>query len=111
LLKMCARGDDHAWQVMVSRYQPLIASLILRTSRQFGPSGAQHIDDLIQETFVRLCDDNCRRLRTLDLPSEAAFADYLKVTCAQVVMGNHRAEVAMQRGIRNGNELLNLGTN
>jgi hypothetical protein len=55
LIASCLEADSaSAWREFVARFQPLIASVILRTIRRYGESNLSLADDLVQETFLRL---------------------------------------------------------
>jgi RNA polymerase sigma-70 factor, ECF subfamily len=59
--------DEAAWTEFVRRFQPLIAGIAVkcvlrRPSRKPAP-----IDDLVQDTFVKLCDNIARLCGTLAL--------------------------------------------
>ena len=98
LIASCLDGDtETAWREFVSRFQPLIASVILRIVRRYGPSDYHLVDDLVQETFIRLCRNRGRALRQFHERHEAAIFGYLKVVAASVATDYFRSLNAQKR--------------
>jgi RNA polymerase sigma-70 factor (ECF subfamily) len=98
LIAACLDGDtEAAWREFVARFQPLIASVIFRTVRRYGRSDPDLVDDLIQETFLRLCKNQGRALRQFHEKHEAAIFGYLKVVAASVATDYFRSLNAQKR--------------
>ena len=98
LIASCLEADSaSAWREFVARFQPLIASVILRTIRRYGESNSSLADDLVQETFLRLCKDDCKALRQFEQRHEDAIFGYLKVVAASVAMDHFRGLSAQKR--------------
>src|SRR5215469_6204938 len=67
LVRKCAHsGEIAAWEEFVCRFHRLIAKIILRTCTRHGGSTNQTVDELIQDTYLKLCADNYRLLREFD---------------------------------------------
>ena len=63
-LLACRHTDDGAaCREFVGRFHQLIATVALRIARRWGESSPQLIDGLVQETYLKVCDDNFRMLR------------------------------------------------
>jgi RNA polymerase sigma-70 factor (ECF subfamily) len=90
-------GSPSVWREFVVRFQPLIASVILRRLRRYGDSNSSLVDDLVQETFLRLCKDDCKVLRQFEQRHEDAIFGYLKVVAASVTMDYFRGLSAQKR--------------
>jgi RNA polymerase sigma-70 factor (ECF subfamily) len=56
------------------------------------------VDDLIQETYLKLCAENFRILRTFEQHHTDAFIAYVKVVTANVVRDHFKAAHAQRRG-------------
>jgi RNA polymerase sigma-70 factor (ECF subfamily) len=56
------------------------------------------VDDLIQETYLKLCADNFRILRTFEQHHPDAFIAYVKVVTANVVRDHFKAAHTQKRG-------------
>jgi RNA polymerase sigma-70 factor (ECF subfamily) len=86
LVLACRQTDDvAAWREFVCRFHRLIATVALRVARRWGESSPQLIDDLVQETYLKLCGDNFRMLRKFKSDHPDAFCGYLNVVTANLV--------------------------
>ena len=86
LLHACtSTGDSSAWEEFIRRFHRHIALVALRTARHWGESSQQTVDDLVQETYLRLCRDNCRVLRGFESRHINAFYGFIKVVTANIV--------------------------
>src|SRR5882724_5353716 len=98
ILNACLEtGSESAWIAFVQRFQPLIAGSISRVLRRYGTSSPALIDDLVQETYLRLCRDNCRSLREFKARHEEAIFGYLKVIAISVALDHVRSRAATKR--------------
>src|SRR5580658_4903878 len=67
LIRACLKaGDTAAWEEFVRRFRPVIAGTVLRTARRFGANEPQLTDDLIQDTYLKICANRCRILREFE---------------------------------------------
>ena len=99
LVRKCAgSGDTEAWAEFIRRFQPVIAAAVLRTARHFGEPPRELIDDLTQETYLKLCEDSSRMLRSFQPRHEDAMFGYLKVVAANVVYDHFKSALAGKRG-------------
>lgn len=103
LIQMCVNGDVAAWEEFMRRYNRLIAGVVLRTAQRWGEYSSSAIDDLVQETYLKLCADECRLLRAYDPKHPDAIYGYLKVITANIVHDRFKALHAEKRG---GNPIL-----
>ena len=98
LLSACLEDNaESAWREFVSRFQPLIASVIVRIVRRYGQTDYALADDLVQETFLRLCKRERRALQQFQERHESAFFGYLKVIAASVATDYFRSINAQKR--------------
>ena len=74
--------DDEAWQEFVSRVGRPISLTIMRTASQWGEPSRPLVEDLIQVTYLKLWEDDCRLLRDFALQHPEAILGYLKKTAA-----------------------------
>jgi RNA polymerase sigma-70 factor (ECF subfamily) len=110
LITACTNsGDANAWEEFVHRFHPLIATITLRTARSWGETTAQLVDDLIQETYLKLCANNCKLLRNFRPPHAAAIFGFLKVVTVNVVHDHFKASHALKRGAGEPVESLDSG--
>ena len=74
--------DDEAWQEFVSRVGRPISLTIMRTASLCGEPSRPLVEDLIQVTYLKLWEDDCRLLRDFALQHPEAILGYLKKTAA-----------------------------
>jgi len=99
LVRECLREENEpAWFEFVRRFQPLIAGVTVRTARQFNESCASVIDDLVQETFLKLCKDDARLLRNFRSTHTESIYGFLKVVTANLVLDHFKALNSLKRG-------------
>jgi len=100
LLQRCLdSGDREAWEEFVRRYRKTIALVVLRVSRAWNESSTLTIDDLVQETFLKLCEDDCRVLREFRSEQPQGLPGFLKVLAANLAQDHFRAVNATKRGL------------
>jgi len=105
LLLHCLRsGEQSAWFEFVHGFQPLIASVITKTIRRCLNPAVSLVDDLVQETFLKLCVSNFRALRDFDCRHEHALAGFLKVVASNVAQDYLRGSLSQKRGSGKGEE-------
>ena len=98
LIQMCVNADVAAWEEFMRRYHRLIAGVVFRTTQKWGKSSPTTMDDLIQETYLKLCADEYRLLRVYDPKQPDAIYGYLKVVTANVVHDRFKALHSEKRG-------------
>lgn len=89
-----------AWQEFVRRFQPLIAGVVARAAARWGPVTAYIVDDLVQETYVKLCAEDFRRLREFESRHEDAIFGYLKSIAYTVTLDHFKVHYASKRGAK-----------
>ena len=95
LVSSCiSTNDEAAWVEFMRRYQPLIAGAIITRARRMGRFSTSLIDDLVQETFLKLLANNFRALRNFEWKHENAFLGFLKVIAMHVVQDHFRGYAA-----------------
>ena len=85
LVCLCAGPrDDDAWEEFVSRVQKPIALTIMRTACLWGERSRSVVEDLVQETYVKLWKDGCRHLRDFAIknPDDDAVLRYIRKIAA-----------------------------
>jgi RNA polymerase sigma-70 factor (ECF subfamily) len=105
LVRICVEtGQTRAWEEFIRRFNPLIARVVVRTARRWGEFSRSVLDDLVQESYLKLCSDNYKLLRTFESRQPEAIYGYLKVVTANVVHDHFRATHAAKRGAGEVNE-------
>ncbi|MGC2297450.1 MAG: sigma-70 family RNA polymerase sigma factor [Acidobacteriaceae bacterium] len=99
LLSRCVTpGEIGAWEEFVRRFHRLIAKVVLRTLGRLGEPASHLVDDLVQETYLKLCADDFRLLREFVQQHPDAFFGYIKVVAANVVRDHFKSLRAHKRG-------------
>jgi RNA polymerase sigma-70 factor (ECF subfamily) len=99
LILVCTESADAAaWQEFIHRFHRLIATIVLRTARRLGEASPQLVDDLIQETYLKLCESNFHILRSFHFKKEGALYAYIKVVTANLVHDYFKAIRSQKRG-------------
>jgi len=99
LVKACAGSkDEEAWVEFICRFQVVIAAAVLRTARHWGESSRQQLDDLVQDTYLKLCENDSRLLRSFRPRCEGSIYGFLKVVAANVVHDRFKSALAAKRG-------------
>ena len=99
LVKACAGSNNTVlWREFIRRFQPVIATAVLRRARHYGEPSRQTLDDLIQETYLKLCDDDCRLLQSFESRHPDAVFGFLKVVASNVVNDHFKSALAEKRG-------------
>jgi RNA polymerase sigma-70 factor, ECF subfamily len=91
LLDLCLRSEDQGhWQEFVRRTQPRIANVILNTLRRWREPSPSLVDDLVQETFLRLFANDRKALRGIRNEYENTIYGFLKVVASNVTCDHFR---------------------
>lgn len=100
LVQACIATDNNAaWTEFVRRFRPLIARVVLRIARRRTNPHPHVIDDLIQETFLKLCADQSLLLRRFQSRHQDSIFGFLKVVAASVVQDHLKFERARKRDV------------
>ncbi len=100
LAKLCAHSPDAAeWEEFVRRSVPLASLVALRVSRMWvsAPSPAT-VDDIVQEVFLKLCEQERRILRDFQPRGEDSFFGLLRIVTASVANDYFRRLYSTKRG-------------
>lgn len=98
LIRACVdAGDARAWEEFVRRFRPVIAGTVMRTARRFGKSAPSVVDDLVQDTFLKICSNRCRILREFRPTAAEAIFGLLKTIAFSVTHDYVRSGLAKRR--------------
>jgi RNA polymerase sigma-70 factor (ECF subfamily) len=85
VLGRCLEGGASAqWEIFIRLAQPTIASGVLRVLSGRSIFNRELADDLIQDTFVRLCGNDFRSLRSFRGNEANSLRAYLKTIAANI---------------------------
>jgi RNA polymerase sigma-70 factor (ECF subfamily) len=100
LVRTCAGSNDAgAWAEFIRRFHVVIASAVMRTARHWGEPSRSQLDDLVQDTYLKLCENNSRLLRSFQSRHEDSIYGFLKVVAANVVHDHFKSALAAKRGV------------
>jgi RNA polymerase sigma-70 factor, ECF subfamily len=100
LLRACIQGppDGPLWTEFIRRTQPVIAGVIVKSLRRWRNASPNLVDDLVQETYLKLCANDFRALREFECHHEQALYGFLKVVASRVVHDHFRGSYSQKRG-------------
>ena len=99
LVTRCADGDGAAWEVLVTRFGPMLERVALAALARLGrPRDVDQARDLVQDTYCRLLADGGRRLRSCRAASKPELEAFLLRVVRHVVVDHRRAAWAAKRG-------------
>jgi len=99
LIRACAESNDGAaWEEFVSRFHRSISLSVIRTAYQWGEIPQRVVDDLVQETYLKLCADRCRLLRDFAIEHPEAVAGYIKTIAVNVAHDHFKSLHSQKRG-------------
>lgn len=91
-LRRCLSGGSAVhWEAFIHLAQPTIAGAVLRTLSRGSITGRETADDLIQDTFLKLCADDYRVLRNFRGDGTPALRAYIKVIASSIAMDYFRS--------------------
>lgn len=94
-----------AWDAFRARFHQLIVLTAYRTAQRWGDHSPNAVEDLVQETYVKLCAENCRVLRAFVPVDENSVFGFLKVFTANTVHDHFKALHAEKRRLLHSESL------
>jgi RNA polymerase sigma-70 factor (ECF subfamily) len=100
LAKACARSADAVeWEEFLRRCTPLASLVVLRVARSWVyNSSPTMVDDIVQEVFIKLCEQERRILRDFEPRGEDSFLGLLRIVSASVANDYFRRLYSVKRG-------------
>jgi RNA polymerase sigma-70 factor (ECF subfamily) len=99
LIRACAQGNDTAaWDEFVRRFHRPISLSVLRTAHQWGEAPPQLVDDLVQETYLKLCANKCGLLVRFADQHPSVVLGYIKTIAINVAHDHFKSTHAQKRG-------------
>ena len=84
LIQACVSGDKKSWDEFVDRFSRLIYDSIIRIFRKYGSDFDKDIlDDLHNDVFVSLLDNNYKALRVFEGRNGCKVASYIRTISAR----------------------------
>jgi RNA polymerase sigma-70 factor (ECF subfamily) len=100
LAKACAYSTDAAeWAELLCRCAPLVSLVALRVCRMWMNRAQPAVaDDIVQEVFLKLCEQERRILRDFEPRGEDSFLGLLRIVTASVGNDYFRRHNSEKRG-------------
>lgn len=100
LARACAHAADAAeWHELLRRCTPVAAVTAARVARMWmGIAAAAVVDDIVQDVFLKLCDQERRILREFKPRGEDSFLALLRVVTTSVANDYFRKRRSEKRG-------------
>src|SRR5215469_11123228 len=96
---LCAGpADDEAWEEFVSRVGRPISLTVMRTASLWGEPSRSLVEDLVQLTYLKLWENNCRHLRDFAIQNPDGILGYLKKVAANATHDYFRHERCQSSG-------------
>jgi RNA polymerase sigma-70 factor (ECF subfamily) len=95
-----SESSEEAWSEFVRRSQRLIKAVIAKAVRRSGNVSHDLVDDLTQNVYLKLCANNFRALRNVEILEENAFFSFLRVVATHTVEDHFRSTTALRMGTR-----------
>jgi RNA polymerase sigma-70 factor (ECF subfamily) len=106
LIRACAdAGDNLAWEEFVARFRRPITLSVLRVASKRVKTASQVTGDLVQETYLKLCADGCRKLLEFVTQNPEAAGRYIS-TIAINVARDHFKSLESQKRSASGTDQL-----
>jgi RNA polymerase sigma factor (sigma-70 family) len=99
LVRACATSKDpEAWEQFVCRFEKTIRVAVWRVTKRYGQNDSALVQDLVQDTFAKICNDDNRFLRDFKPSHDDAVLGMLSITAANVARDYFRAKNSGKRG-------------
>lgn len=95
----CLRsGDESAWAEFISRFEPLILRTIIKVATHWGELRPQTIDELLQETYLKLCADRQIIVQSFRPTHPDSVYGYIRAFAGNLAQDHFKAAHASKRG-------------
>jgi RNA polymerase sigma-70 factor, ECF subfamily len=105
LISACAAGEEAAWLEFIARFETAIRVSILRVARRWGAIPQECVDDLLQDSYLKLCADRFSRLYSFAVDHPQAVESYVRTIAVNVANDCFKANRTLKRG---GGETIQL---
>lgn len=95
----CLRADDEAcWLEFIRRFNPLISATALRVARHWDQGIPEVVDDLVQDTYLKLCTGRAQILSRFKSSHPNAIYGFIAVFTANLAQDHFKTQQALKRG-------------
>jgi len=102
LARACAGSADAAeWEELLRRCAPVASMVAARVSRMWlGAATPSIVDDIVQEVFLKMCEQQRRILREFKPRGEDSFLGLVRIVAASVANDYFRRQHSVKRGAK-----------
>jgi RNA polymerase sigma-70 factor (ECF subfamily) len=93
-----SKGDEACWLEFIRRFNPLISATALRVARHWDQAIPEVVDDLVQETYLKLCTGRAQILARFKSSHPNAIYGFVAVFTANLAQDHFKAQQAQKRG-------------
>jgi RNA polymerase sigma-70 factor (ECF subfamily) len=102
LAQSCAHSTEAPeWEQFVELIMPVVALAARRVSAVWGDASTSTVSEIVQDVFLKLCEDDRRILREFEDRGEDSFLKLVRMITASVGTDYFRRTRAEKRGGRN----------
>lgn len=99
LIRACAEGiDAAAWDEFVRRFHRPISLSVIRIAYQWGEIPQRIVEDLVQDTYLKLCANKCHQLLRFAEQHPDNVLGYIKTIAANVAHDHFKSHHSQKRG-------------
>ena len=99
LVQLCLASQDPAlWYEFERRFQQMISIVVRRRLHRCSINDPALVDDLTQDTFLKLCDHDFRALREFHFEHENSLFGFVKTVASNVAQDYLRREYSAKHG-------------
>jgi RNA polymerase sigma-70 factor (ECF subfamily) len=86
------------WEEFIREFSPVIVWTVRNKARSYGETSPEVHEELAQDVFLKLCADNCAKLRAMDASGHSNPHAYFKVVALNHVKDYFKGQRAGKRG-------------
>ena len=100
LIQRCLTTGQAAWTEFLRRFERPVSMVVIKTLRRRIRPTPTLVEDLVQNIYLKLLDDNCKALRTFKAQHENSIYGYLQVMSSNITQDYLRKLDAKKRDSR-----------
>ncbi len=103
LLNLCLQTTDaDAWKEFYRRFHPVIFAFVMHWCQKlringYGEQHSEAMNDLVQDVFFKLVDNNCKALRVFQNRNDRSIYSYFKNIAKNTVINHHKSISSQKR--------------
>jgi len=99
LIRLCLQGPaSNAWPEFVRRFNPAISCAVASRLGGWKSASREDVEELVQQLYLRLCENDFGRLRRLLTISTPAIVPYLRAAAVNLATDHLRKKETLSGG-------------